>query len=265
MTRTRYVLAGVLLTAAGFAVAGFGVCSTRVLSAQSLRTAQGFAWVSRQSAHFDYFFEAGTLAERDIEAIGRSMEKSRAGLEQLLGAALENRNQVFVVDSRARIKALAGRETNGFAFGTASAMVYSTTINALGAHETCHNVARSLWGKPHGQWIDEGLAVYSDDGWHGHPLHELAKWLLDRNKLVPLDDLIRDERFRAYSDMVTYPELGSFVKYVYEKYGRGAVKTLWQRGAGEADRACGRTLNQLEEEWRSELGKRDASAIRYRI
>jgi hypothetical protein len=257
MGRTRGVVVGLLLVAA--------VCAARVLSAESLRTAKGFAWMSKRSAHFDYFFEAGTLAERDIETIERSMEKSRAGLEQLLGARFEIRNRVFLVASRARMKELVGRETNGLALGTASAMVYGETIKALGAHETCHNFARSLWGKPNEQWIDEGLAVYSDDGWQGHRLHELAKWLLDRNKLIPVNDLISDRRFREYSDLITYPELGSFVKFVYEKYGRDVVKTLWQRGAGGADQACGRTLNQIEGEWRSELTRVDASSVQYGI
>jgi hypothetical protein len=253
----------VLLVSLG-ALSGM-LAEARILTVHGLRTAKGFSWATRRSAHFDFYVEIGTFAERDFDKIVARMEQSRTGLERLLGAPAGKRTAVFVVASRERMKALIGLEVNGYAIGGLSAMVYSETIKAIGAHETCHILARSLWGGSHGVWINEGLAVYSDDQWRGLPLHSIAKWLLDRDKLAPLKALVPDGWGRKYSDMITYPELGSFVKFVYENYGLQAVKTLWQRGAGGAEAALGKSLSQAEMEWRSELAKVDASSLQYAL
>lgn len=242
-------------------------------TAKSLKNKKGFTWISKSSVNFNYYFEPGTPAERDYERISERMEKSHASLEKLLGGSFGEKTESFIVDSRARMKQLIGEEGNGFAFGSVNpatskteyvtAMVYSDTIKAVGAHETCHALAHLLWGKPRGLWLDEGLAVYSDDQWNGLPLHPVAKVLLDKGHLLPIGDLLDDNWIKKYPDMVTYPELGSFVKFLYEKYGLDAVKNLWQHGAKNAESAFGKNISALETEWRTELAKVDASSIRY--
>lgn len=244
-------------------------------SAKALKEKKGFTWITKSSANFDFYYEVGTPAERDIEKIMANMEKSRAHVETLLGGTFGTRTDAFLVDSRARMKQLVGEEGNGFAFGSrkmlvgklemVSAMVYSDTIKAIGAHETCHILALFLWGKAHGVWVNEGLAVYSDDQWQGNPLHLVAKVLLNRGKLLPIADLIDDGWLKKYPDMVTYPELGSFVKFLYEKYGMEAVKNLWQHGAKEAEGGFGKNIAALETEWRAELVKMDANSIQYKF
>jgi len=242
-------------------------------TAKSLKNKKGFTWISKSSANFNYYFESGTPADRDFDKICAWMEKSRANVERLLGGSFGGKTESFIVDSRARMKQLVGEEGNGFAFGSknsdtsklefVTAMVYGDAIKGIGAHETCHSLAHLLWGKPHGLWMDEGLAVYSDDQWYGHPLHAVAKVLVDKGKLLPVADLLNDNWIKKYPDMVTYPELGSFVKFLYEKYGLDAVKNLWQHGAKNADSAFGKNIVALETEWRAELAKVDASSIQY--
>jgi hypothetical protein len=242
-------------------------------TAKSLKNKKGFTWISKSSANFNYYFEPGTPAERDFDKISAWMEKSRANVERLLGGSFPGKTESFLVDSRTRMKQLVSEEGNGFAFGSKNpatsalefitAMVYSDTIKAIGAHETCHTLSHLLWGKPHGLWMDEGLAVYSDDQWNGNPLHPVAKVLLDKGKLLPVADLLADSWIKKYPDMVTYPETGSFVKFLYEKYGIEAVKNLWQHGAKNADSAFGKNIAALEAEWRAELAKVDASSIQY--
>lgn len=242
-------------------------------TANSLKNKKGFTWISKSSANFNYYFEPGTPAERDFDKISGWMEKSRARVEKLLGGSFGEKTESFLVDSRARMKQLVGEEGNGFAFGShnsstskiefVTAMVYSDAIKGIGAHETCHTLAYLLWGKPRGVWLNEGLAVYSDDQWNGHPLHPLAKVLLDNGRLLPIADLLNDNWTKKYPDMITYPELGSFVKFLYEKYGLDAVKNLWQHGAKNADAAFGKNMDALEKEWRAELSKVDASDIHY--
>ena len=53
--------------------------------------------------------------------------------------------------------------------------------------------------------------------------------------------------------MVTYPEAGSFVKFLYERYGVNSIKTVWQKGSHSIPGAFGKNLSQLEQEWYSTI------------
>jgi hypothetical protein len=127
-------------------------------TAKSFKNKKGFTWISKSSLNFNYYFEPGTPAERDFEKISDRMEKSRANVEKLLGGSFGEKTDSFIVDSRARMKQLVGEEGNGFAFGSVNpttsrtefvtAMVYSDTIKAIGAHETCHALSH-LFGESH--------------------------------------------------------------------------------------------------------------------
>ena len=207
--------------------------------------------------------ERGTLAEREIGKLEEGLEEALPGLEKLLGGPLKSRQRVFVVASEARMYSLMGVRSTGHAWGSIITMVYKQEFRDVGTHETCHNMTRLLWGNSHALWVNEGLAVYSETNWRGVPLHQLAKWLLDRGKMIPLKDLIAEGLHKKYSDMITYPELGSFVKFVYEKYGRDSVKELWWRGAKGARKAFGKPLDTVEQEWLAALRQIDATSVQY--
>jgi hypothetical protein len=231
------------------------VCaSARSLTFNALHSARGFSWMSASSEGFDFYFEAGSAAERDIEKIKTNMEKARRRIDSLLGAQSSLRIPVFLVDSRPRMKELVGFETNGVAGDTIQAAIYSDKVKAIGGHESCHVLTRDIWGPDHGDWINEGLAVYSDDQWWGKPLHALARGMMDRHQLIPLRDLVG--HLRKFDDTITYPELGSFVKFVYEAHGRDTVKALWQHGAAK-------NLADLEQEWLAEIAKVEPQSVDY--
>ncbi|HEX5108086.1 MAG TPA: hypothetical protein VFV95_06550 [Vicinamibacterales bacterium] len=233
------------------------------LSMKKLRFAKHFDWVTKESPNFEFFYEAGTPAARDIDRIVKSMEDSRGRVERLLGKTSKIKLQNFFVESRQRMKDLIGFETNAYAYGTISTMIYNDEVESIGAHQTCHVLAESLWGDSREEWIEEGLAVYANDQWRGLPLHSVAKWLLDRDRLVPVAGLVKNGWQQKHSNEVTYPQLGSFVKFVYEKYGMDPVKQLWKRGARDSQAALGKPLTDVEREWKAELGKVDASRLDY--
>ena len=222
--------------------------AARDFSFDSFHSAKGFHWLSDRSAGFDYYFEPDTPAERDIEKIKQTMEDTRKKIETLLGQTVSLRIAVFIVDSSARMKELAGAESNGFAAKEIQVVVYNDTISAIGAHETCHILAAAAWGRPSAQWITEGLAVYADDRWWGLPLHSVAKGLLDHKDLIPMKDLARKGRINKYPDWESYPELGSFVKFIYETQGRDVVLEMWRHGAP-------RDLRDMEIQWLGEVAK----------
>lgn len=249
----------IILTLAGGALA--------VPSAESLLAKKGFAWKLRATAHMNLRYESGSYAEARIDKLAQHQERAFARNVSLLGVdRYETKTDVFVVESLARMKALVGEETDGIAFPSTNVAVfiYSESIDASGAHELMHVMAVNVWGKGPKLWLMEGLAVYADDEWHRYPLHNLSNFLRQQNKLIALEDLISD--FDEYDDMITYPQSASFVKFIYERYGREKLRELWQKGSAKNIRkAMGKEIEALETEWREHISRTNIGGIKYEI
>jgi hypothetical protein len=229
-----------------------------------MKKAPGFVWKSDKSQNFVYYFEAHSPAERDIENIKTNMEKERSTVEKVLGAVSRQKLEVFLVDSLKRMKELVGSERHAWANDTVIGATYGDEgIRRVGAHEIFHCLALKLWGKASGLWVSEGLAVYSEDQWRGIPLHLLAKWLLDHQKLLPMTTLTNSDSWKT--SMITYPQCGSFVKFIYEKYGMAVMKDIYLNGIHVAGKRKGKSLPELEKEWLAELAKFDASGVNYQV
>jgi hypothetical protein len=232
-------------------------------SVKDLVEHKGFNWQSADTANFRFYYEPGTFGEQHIEQLKGDAETSRTRVLTLLGEQVyRERISIFVLSSRERMKALIGKEINGVALPQRNAVLYvfSETTNASGAHELCHVFAKNLWGKAD-DWVNEGFAVYADDQWQQYELHAVAKHLLAKNKLIPLAELIK--HFDKYSELNTYPECGSLVKFLYEKYGRDKVRQIWQQGPGVIPSITGKKLNELEKEWFVTIEQADASKVKY--
>ena len=232
-------------------------------SVKDLAGRKGFTWKSEDTSNFRFYFETGTFGEKHIGQLKQNAEQARHKVLTLLGElTYKPRITVFVLDSRARMKALIGKEINGVGLPKSNAVLYvfSETIDASGAHELFHVLAKNLWGKAD-DWINEGLAVYADGVWQQYQLHDLAKYILLRSKLIPLSESLM--HFDKYPEIITYPEMGSFAKFFYERYGVANVKEIWRGGADALSRITGRTLKELEKDWLEVIGRADASKINY--
>jgi hypothetical protein len=108
------------------------------------------------------------------------------------------------------------------------------------------------------------LAVYSDDNWYGYPLHSLGKHLRARGQLIPLASLMKNN-WRNSSAMVTYPEAGSFVKFLYERYAVRQIKATWQKGSQHIPEVFGKSVAQLEQEWLLVLDATEAGSVNYEV
>lgn len=109
----------------------------------------------------------------------------------------------------------------------------------------------NLWGKPN-IWINEGLAVYSDDNWHGYDLYQLTAHLVEQNRIISLSKLLKD--FKGTDTMIAYPLIGSFVKYLDETYGRDVVIKIWKSKSKNLKIFTGKSVDELETEWLSHVG-----------
>ena len=224
--------------------------------AKAIHDHGGFVWDSAATAHFRLYFERGSSATAHIDALKQSSEQARARVLAVLGERdYAEQVTVFVVQSRARMKALIGKEVNGQAIPSRNVLLYvfSDSIDASGAHELFHVVAKTLWGNTD-DWINEGMAVYADDRWQQRPLHAVASYLSEQGKLIPLPALL--ERFDHYPELVTYPEAGSFVKFLHETYGVDALKQIWDGGAAAIPGVTGKGMEVLERDWHNRIKRR---------
>lgn len=158
---------------------------------------------------------------------------------------------LFIVESREDMKLLVGHETNGSAFYETNTItgIASDKINSIYSHhELFHVVAMNVWGVPE-VWLNEGMAVYADNAWHGRDLHQLTKYLVDNNRYVSLRKIV--SAFRKADHLVSYPLAGSFVKYLDEQYGREALIRIWKGKANDLKKITGKSLKQLESDWLS--------------
>jgi hypothetical protein len=234
-------------------------------TADELLKRKGFTWRSEATRHLRLHFEPGTFAERRIEHLKAWQEKAfERNLKLLASRDYPHRTDIFIVESRERMRRLIGEETNGVAYASARVVcfVFSEKTNASGAHELMHVMAGNAWGVKTTPWINEGFAGYADDIWYGHKLHDLNKHLLKQNKLIPLADLLRD--FRGQREMVSYPQAASFVKYLYERYGVDKIRRIWRDGSLRGvSRVTGENISTLERDWHRVLMEADDTKVKY--
>lgn len=226
-------------------------------------TNNNFKWITDTTEQVNFHFEKDKYSENDIKIIKSVTQNS---INKILKLINENRYpnhiEYIIVSSTERMKELTGYSYNAFSYPRLDAVyaIIGKDIRALGAHEFNHVIVENIWGKSE-DWLTEGFAVFSDDDWHGNDLFSLSKYLFDKKKLLTFADLVND--FPLYSSLLTYPQCGSIVKYLYEKYGRDKFKLLWQNGSDSIEKIYGKKLYEIESDWQDEIQKHDAKKIKY--
>jgi hypothetical protein len=224
---------------------------------------QNFSWVSDTVEGIAYHFDKGSYKQEDMHEI---KDVTKRSISKILVLTDEKEYpetiDYFIVPTRERMKELTGFTINAFAYPRLNVVyaIIGSKIRAIGGHEFNHTITANIWGNAE-SWLSEGFAVYSDDGWNGYSLYELNNYLLGKNKLLSLEELI--DKFHSHSVMVTYPQSGGIVKYLYEKYGIEKFKTLWQKGSGSIEKIYGKRLTEIEKEWKEEIKKHDLKGINY--
>jgi peptidase MA superfamily protein len=226
---------------------------------------KNFQWlIDSSTTQFNIYYEAGGWTAKNLGSVSQVVYDRIESTKAFLGIkSYDSRIHLFIVESREQMKDLINRQTNGAAFakhniitGLATEKVNSVNSN----HELFHVMAMNLWGIPE-TWMNEGMAVYADHHWQGYDLDQLAKYLVDNNRYVALHELIN--KFRSVDDLVSYPLLGSFVKFLDETYGREVVINIWQAKSKRFEKITDKNLNELEKEWLRQVRDADYAEIRY--
>ena len=149
---------------------------------------------------------------------------------------------------RAHISALTGHNSNGFAELPLNTL---HTISRREAHEAVHVIAAS-WGYPVAVFV-EGLAVAHVTNppagdfvprWSGTPIHDAARQLRASGQLIALVSIAETAAFRTRNELITYPESGSFVRFLIDTDGIDAMRRLFGSMPSEAPLATVRAAFQ---------------------
>jgi hypothetical protein len=243
-------------------------------SSEDLLSHKDFSWRTRETASFWIHYEAGSFAEKEFALLTKLHEVAMPGLLELIGEpAYFRKIHIFAVENRARMKTLIGFDVNGQAFPQHHTIlgVFSEKTKAGGAHELMHVISNNRWGTPVKDriWLDEGLACYADDKCYAEhkpwktDMHVLSKRLRKSRRLVPLGQLTAGfTNWVSIPTEISYPEAGSFVRFLYERHGREKLKTFWQAPQPDWSSVYGNSLDRLEAEWLAVMERADASEIK---
>ena len=218
---------------------------------KSFKNNKEFDWVVDSSLMqlTIYYKKDGWAADR-IASIKPKLVDQIKSTEQFMGIDSYTKDiNYFIVDSRSEMVDLTGRETNGSAFYKDNAItgIASKTIKSIYTnHELFHLMAMNLWGVPE-LWLNEGMAVYSDNSLNGYDLYALTNYLVNTNKYVPLKETITN--FRKVDSWISYPLIGSFVKYLDETYGRELLLKVWKGKRKTIEKLTHKGINELETDW----------------
>jgi hypothetical protein len=168
---------------------------------------------------------------------------------------------------RAHMQALIGvGDTNGIANPETFEI---HTIWSRDNHEVVH-LYSAAFGRTVALW-SEGLAVaFQTDPaagtlvprWSGVPLDTWARQFRDAGRLIPVASLLTTAGFRQFDPNVTYPQAGSFMRYILATCGLDGVKQLFGLGAtGDGadvvadtfQTVCHRSIADAEQSWLAAL------------
>lgn len=226
---------------------------------------KNFKWLADSSSkEFTIYYQPNSWTDKKIDNVKQRVVNHFNSVKSFVGIkSYHTRIHLFVVDSRAQMKLLVGYETNGSAFykdNTVTGICSEKTNSIYSNHELFHVVAMNLWGIPD-TWLNEGMAVYSDNQWHGHDLYQLTKYLVDNNRYISLNKLIKD--FRKADDLISYPLIGSFVKYLDEAYGRDTIIKIWKNKTRNLKWLTGKSVEELESDWLTKVMTSEYREINY--
>jgi len=170
--------------------------------------------------------------------------------------------------NRAHLAALTGHSaTNGYA-EPAQGVVH--TISPSDGHEVVH-VYTNQWGFPVAFFV-EGIAVAYQVNppagdfvprWRGVPVHDVARGFRATGQLLPIASIAETAVFRTRDELVTYPESGSFVRYLVDTEGLDPLRRLFGTIGIDAPLATvrsvfqqtyGFSLEEAERRWLAFLG-----------
>ena len=201
----------------------------------------GFHWKCAALPHIDFCFPEDMAADPEITTARRDLELILAKTLSFGGAGeYAPRVHIFLTESYSRVREFIGSYAAGASVPTDHVVVFANGHPEALAHELHHEVFTHLWGRSE-HWIAEGFAAYAAEPTEvDNQFHQLVA----RNKSLPLEWMVNSYwNASMYSSGIIYPEVGSFVKFLKERYGVNRLRQLWRGGAQSIPKVLHQSLS----------------------
>lgn len=219
----------------------------------------------KKSEHYIFNYLPDTLAEREIDRIILTQEKSYEKILSFLGTQNEREITYFLYPSNSIKGEISGDDGNGHADRKKFEVhaVYNGEVKCIGPHEDTHLLANSLGLPP--QLFREGLAEFMTGNWDGRKHDEIVLEILHNNLVPRFDTIIDDEEWYKIDENITYPAAGSVVSYLITRFGKeifvSAYKTLHRDLAPREnkqlfERIFKSSIDDLQDDWQNILSKK---------
>ncbi|MHC4428242.1 MAG: hypothetical protein ACYS0D_06515 [Planctomycetota bacterium] len=186
----------------------------------------------RRTEHLEIYYEPDSTAAREIEAIAATRERGYLEISKLIGSTAHPQVRLFLFEDP-RSKWLAtGHRGAGLATGATLVEVYNETTKLDPYHELTH-ILMGPFGTPPAVF-NEGFAVYVSERLGARALEHLggghssldqrSRDVLENGDWIPLPELLSYTEIGSARSRPTiaYPQAGSFVKFLVERYGLDA-------------------------------------------
>lgn len=162
-------------------------------------------WAKRESNNYIFNYHIGSLAEKDIEKIIKLQENCYDFISNCLNVEMEQKINYFLCETPIEVGELFGdnEPCNGCAKEPNEVFaVYNTEVKCIGFHEDAHLISYNLSVPPQ-TFLREGLAMFFDKVSLGIPQYMWVKYFIDNGLYVKVEDLVINDKFYNYSDLVT--------------------------------------------------------------
>ena len=212
------------------------------------------------SAHYRFFYTAGSVAERDIDDIVSRQEECFRLICQALDVEPQRPIRYYLCDTGDEVGRLYGDDepANGCTkLPDKIFAVYNETMRCLGFHEDAHMISYLTIARPGQKLLREGLAQYFERLWWGLPNEAWARYWLFGGSAYRVTDLATNALFDAAGEMVSYPIAGVFAQRLIHLGGMARFKELYRTAGADLAPALrhlyGSTIDGIENDMVGEL------------
>lgn len=219
-----------------------------------------------ESLHYIFNFQKNSLAEKNIKEIVKLKEEHHLKILSFLELDNNRKIDYYIYSSIQEKNLLMGDDSPGNAIWEELEnnnpkkfeihVVYNEKCRFIGEHEDTHLLSLP-WGLSIYLFC-EGLAQYMENTFLNRDLHLAAKELMEEEKIYSIDFICNNNNWEYVEPTVIYPQIGSFIKYLIEYYGKENFKRVYQNTSREKEitenlleieKIYQKNINQLEKEW----------------
>lgn len=186
-------------------------------------------WITKESNNYIFNYHTDSIAEKEIEEIMNIQETCYDFICNCLTVKMENKIKYYLCESSIEVGEFYGdnEPCNGFAREPNKIYaVYNDKVKCIGFHEDAHIISYNIAVPPQA-FMREGLAMFFDKVSLGVPNYIWVKFLVDNKMYVNIEELMVNENFYMYSDLITYPIAGAFMEYLISIFGIEKFKEFY--------------------------------------